>query len=513
MGIDNSNKRIARNSSLLYMRMLIIMCVQLYTSRVILTSLGVVDFGLYGVVGGVVVIFSTLVGAFSAATSRFFTVELGRNNYEQLRKVFSTAFALHCVIAIGIMLVCESIGLWFLNTQIDIPSGRMYAAHWLFQFSMITAMLNIIQVPYNAAIIAHEEMAVYAYVGLLSAFGNLIVSYLISLNPIDKLIWYGLLLMLLQMGIVCIYIFYCLRRYKETHFKLQHDKALYKSMLMYSSYDMIGNISVLAQGQGLNMVLNIFCGPVVNAARGIACQVESAAIQFSNNFLTAVRPRIIKFYAQDNAAAMMELVNYSSIMSCILMLMIILPLSMNINFVLSLWLGNYPEYTDTFTIIILVNALFNAFRIPRSIVNHATGYVKLPNLVTGTILCMSLPIGYLFMKLGFSPNSVFWGMLATTILADMSNLIILKRYINYSIIEFLKHVHLKCCMVTGISLLIVFPITSKMDDGFFRLIICSFLSVASLFITSWFIVLDKSQRNRALILIRSKIHGKSKVEK
>ena len=169
MGIDNSNKRIARNSSLLYMRMLIIMCVQLYTSRVILTSLGVVDFGLYGVVGGVVVIFSTLVGAFSAATSRFFTVELGRNNYEQLRKVFSTAFALHCVIAIGIMLVCESIGLWFLNTQIDIPSGRMYAAHWLFQFSMITAMLNIIQVPYNAAIIAHEEMAVYAYVGLLSS--------------------------------------------------------------------------------------------------------------------------------------------------------------------------------------------------------------------------------------------------------------------------------------------------------------------------------------------------------
>ena len=509
MGTGGSNKRIARNTSLLYIRMLVIMCVQLYTSRIILTSLGVVDFGLYGVVGGVVILFSTLVGALGSATSRFFTVELGRNDFDQLRKVFSTAVALHCAMALVVVLVCESGGLWFLNTQMDIPADRMYAAQWLFQFSVATALFTFIQIPYNAAIIAHEEMGVYAYVGLLEAFGKLIIAYLIGISPIDRLIWYGLLLMVLQIVVVCVYCLYCLYRYNESRFKLQRDKTLYKRMLAYSSYDMIGNISVMAQGQGLNMVLNIFCGPVVNAARAIAYQVQSAATQFSNNFLTAVRPQIIKLYAKNDIEAMMKLVQQSSIMTYMLMLMVILPLSLDINFVLSLWLGEYPKYTDSFTIIILVNTLVNAFRNPRTTVNHATGNIKLPNLVTGTVLCVALPFGYLLMKLGFNPNSVFFGMLATTIVADVTNLIILKKYVDYSIIEFLKCVHLKCIFVTSIVLLIVVPITMSLEPGFFRLIVCTLLSVSAIFITSWMIVLDKSQRNRIFKFVRRKVNGKN----
>lgn len=483
------------------------MCVQLYTSRIILTSLGVVDFGLYGVVGGVVIIFSTLVGAFGSATSRFFTVELGRDDFEQLKKVFSTALALHFVIALCIMLVCESIGLWFLNTQMDIPPERMYAAQWLFQFSIITAVFTIMQVPYNAAIIAHEEMSVYAYVGLLEAFGKLAIAYLITFSPIDKLIWYGLLLMLLQILVVSIYRFYCLRRYKETHFRLQHDKALYKSMLTYSSYDMIGNMSVMAQGQGLNMVLNVFCGPVVNAARSIAYQVQSAATQFSSNFLTAVRPQIIKLYARNDVEAMMKLVYQSSILTYILMLMIVLPLSLEVHLVLSLWLGEYPEYTDTFTVIILINTLLNAFRSPRITVFHATGHIKLSNLVTGSILCFALPLGYLLMKLGFNPNAVFWGMLGTTILSDVTNLLILRRYVQYSISDFLKKVHLKCCLITLITLAVVLPVTFSMDDGFYRLLVCTFVSIISVFALSWIIALNKYQREKIISIIKSKIHG------
>lgn len=489
------------------MRMLVIMCVQLYTSRIILTLLGVVDFGLYGVVGGIVIIFSTLVGAFGSATSRFFTVELGRNDFERLKKVFSTAVALHFTIALGIMLVCESIGLWFLNTQMDIPSERMYAAQWLFQFSVITAVFTIVQVPYNAAIIAHEEMSVYAYVGLWEALGKLAIAYLISFSPIDKLIWYGLLLMSLQIQVVCIYISYCLHRYKETHFKLQHDKTLYKSMLAYSSYDMIGNMSVMAQGQGLNMVLNVFCGPVVNAARSIAYQVQGAATQFSNNFLTAIRPQIIKFYARDDIGAMMKLVYQSSIFTYMLMLMIVLPLSLEVHFVLSLWLGEYPKYTDTFTVIILINTLLNAFRGPRITVFHATGHIKLSNLITGTVLCLALPMGYLLMKWGFNPNAVFWGMLGTTILSDVTNLLILRRYIQYSILDFLKKVHFKCGLITLMTLSIVLPVTCSMNDGFCRLIVCTLVSVISVSALSWIVVLNKYQRKKIVFQIKSKMNG------
>lgn len=487
--------------------MLVIMCVQLYTSRIILASLGVVDFGLYGVVGGVVIMFSTLVGAFGSATSRFFTVELGRDDFERLKKVFSTAVALHFMIALGIMLVCESIGLCFLNTQMDIPSGRMYAAQWLFQFSVITAVFTIIQVPYNAAIIAHEEMSVYAYVGLLEALGKLAIAYLISFSPIDKLIWYGLLLMSLQILVVCIYCSYCLHRYKETHFKLQHDKTLYKSMLAYSSYDMIGSMSVMAQGQGLNMVLNVFCGPVVNAARSIAYQVQSAATQFSNNFLTAVRPQIIKLYAQDDIGAMMKLVYQSSIFTYMLMLVMVLPLALEVHLVLSLWLGEYPKYTDTFTVIILINTLLNAFRGPRITVFHATGHIKLSNLITGTVLCLALPVGYLLMKWGFNPNAVFWGMLGTTILSDVTNLLILRRYIQYSILDFLKKVHFKCALITLMTLAIVLPVTFSMNDGFCRLIVCTLVSVISVSALSWIVVLNKYQRNKIVFQIKSKMNG------
>lgn len=483
------------------------MCVQLYTSRIILASLGVVDFGLYGVVGGVVVLFSSVVGALGSATSRFFTVELGRDDFEQLKKVFSTALAIHFVIALCIMLVCESIGLWFLSTQLDIPPERMYAAQWLFQFSIITAMFTIFQVPYNAAIIAHEEMSVYAYVGLLEAFGKLAIAYLISFSPIDKLIWYGLLLMALQIGVVCIYVCYSLHRYKEAHFKLQRDKVLYKNMLAYSGYDMIGNLSVMAQGQGLNMVLNVFCGPVVNAARGIAYQVQGAATQFSNNFLTAVRPQIIKLYARNEVEAMMKLVYQSSIFAYILVLVIILPLSLEVHLVLSLWLGEYPEYTDTFTVIILINTLFNAFRVPRITVFHATGHIKLSNLVTGTVLCLALPLGYLLLKFGFSPNAVFWGMLGTTLLSDVTNLLILRRYVQYSISDFLKKVHLKCCLITLITLAVVLPVTFSVDDGFYRLLVCTFVSIISVFALSWIMVLNKYQREKIISIIKSKIHG------
>lgn len=484
------------------------MCVQLYTSRVILASLGVVDFGLYGVVGGVVGVFSTLVGALGAATSRFFTVELGRNDSGRLRKVFSASVAIHLVMALGVILVCESAGLWFLNTQMEIPAGRMHAARWVFQFSIITAGLSMTQVPYSAAIIAHEEMSVYAYAGLLEAFGRLATACLMAFSPIDKLIWYGLLLMSLQMLVVCIYRSYCLSHYEETRFELPHDKALYRNMLVYSGYDMVGNISVMAQGQGLNMVLNVFCGPVVNAARGIAYQVQGAVTQFSNNFLTAVRPQIIKLYARNEVGAMMRLVYRSSIFTYSLMLMMVLPLSLEVHLVLSLWLGVYPEHADTFTVIVLFNTLLNAFRTPRSTVFHATGHIRLSNMVTGTILSLALPLGYFLMKSGFRPDAVFWGMLGTTALSDLTNLLILKRYVRYSVLDFLKRVHLKCCLMTLTVLSAVLPFRLGLSDGFFRLFACIFMSVATTAAFFWIVVLDRCQRRMIACAVKRRVHGR-----
>lgn len=500
-----NNKRIAKNSLLLYFRMFIVMCIQLYTSRIILQTLGVVDFGIYGVVGGIVTMFTFINGALGAATSRYFTFELGKGNFEKLRKVFCLSVVNHIIIALIVLLLSETIGLWFLYEKMVIPTERMYAALWVFHISVLTVCFSLTQVPYTAAIIAHEKMGIYAHVGLIEVILKLILVFAIVYSPIDRLIFYAISLFILQITIMMIYRYYCIHSYKECHFRLYKDKQLCKEMIQYASYDLIGNISVMAQGQGLNIVLNMFAGPVANAARAIAFQVQGAATQFSNNFMTAVRPQIIKYYAQNNIESMMKLVYQSSIFCYALLLIIILPLSLRIDYILRLWLGFYPNYTPSFTILVLINTLISAFRNPRTTIFHASGNIKLSNIITGGILCSSFPLGYFLMRWEFHPNYIFVGMLLTTIIADISNLLLLKKYIRYSIRNFLVKVHIPCLAITVLSIIPIFICHQLLSETFINLIILILITIITISFFTFYLGLTKEVRQKYIAIIKDRI--------
>lgn len=496
MSVSSNDKRIAKNSLVLYVRMFLVMCIQLYTSRVILRTLGAEDYGIYNVVGGVVTLFSFLNGALGSATSRYFTFELGRRDHERLNKVFCVSVNNHVIMALIILVLAETIGLWFLNEKLVIPDDRVKAAAWVYQLSIVTAMMSLTQVPYTAAIIAHERMNIYAYMGLADVALKLLLALSISQATIDRLVYYAIGMFIVQSISMAVYRFYCVRNYDECHFSFYKDRKLQVEMFRYASYDLIGSSSVMMQGQGLNMVLNMFTGPVVNAARAIAYQIEGAANQFANNFLTAMRPQVIKYYAQDDIGGMMRLVRLSSIFSFSLMLALVTPLSMEMDTVLTIWLGEYPPYTATFTTIVLAQATLNAFRNPRITVFHATGNIKLSNIVTGTVLCMALPVGYVLLRLGCSPVSVFWGTFGCTVIADVTNLIVLKRYIDYSIKSFILNVHMKCLLLFIGVMLFAYPAHHFMAEGVPRLIVVTAVVAASLAVYMWvFFIPKRIKRN------------------
>ena len=292
------NKRIAKNTVFLYVRMLLVMGATLYTSRIVLNVLGAEDYGLYNVVGGLVTMFTFLNGSLGSATSRYITFELGRRDYERVNRVFNVALLIHIALAVLIIILAETIGLWFFYEKMTIPEERMSAAFWVYQISILTCFFSLTQVPYNAMIIANENMRIYAWVGIVEAVFKLAIAFILPFAPFDTLVYYALLLCVVQISIMLFYRIYCGRNFKESKIILYKDKTLYKEMFSYAGSDLIGNLSVLAQGQGLNILLNMFFGPVVNAARGIAYQVQGAVTQFSNNFMTAVRPQIIKSYAE-----------------------------------------------------------------------------------------------------------------------------------------------------------------------------------------------------------------------
>ncbi len=490
----------------LYFRMILIMGVSLYTSRVVLATLGVEDFGLYGVVGGIVTMFSFLNGSLGGATSRFITFELGRKDYEKLRKIFSVAFFTHLGIALIIVLLAETIGLWFFYAKMTIPPPRLDAAMWVYQISIVSCVVSMLQVPYNAAIIAHENMKVYAYVGIVEVFIRLIIVYLLTILPIDKLVFYAFMLFLLQCGITFYYRAYCVRQYAESHLTLCKEKQLYSNMFKYAGSDLIGNISVLAQGQGLNLLLNVFFGPAVNAARAIAYQVQGAITQFSGNFMTAVKPQIIKSYAEGDEKSMWRLVIDSSCFSFYLMLLISLPMMLEADYILSLWLGEYPDHTVAFMNLAIILCLVQTLKTPRTSVLHATGKLLLANIVVGGLLCFAFPLAYIFLRLGMEPESVFWAAIITMALSEFVSVFILKRYIVYNIGDYLLRVHARCAVVTLLACIASYLLFDRfMEPSFLRLIATGCITTISVVLVSLYVGMDKQMRMKLLHIIKSKI--------
>ena len=304
---SSNNKRIAKNTLLLYFRMLLTMVVSLYTSRVVLGALGVEDYGIYNVVGGVVAMFSMLSGSLSAAISRFITFELGTGNKEKLKRVFSSSVTIQMGLSAIILVLAETVGLWFLNNKMVIPESRMYAANWVFQLSLLTFVINLISIPYNAAIIAHERMSAFAYISIFEAVSKLVVAYCIVISPIDRLILYAIMLTTIAVIIRLIYGSYCKRKFEECTFHFIYDHDLLKQMFGFAGWNFIGASSALLRDQGGNIVINLFCGPAVNAARGIAVQVNTAIHSFVTNFMTALNPQITKSYAGADQKYLMTL--------------------------------------------------------------------------------------------------------------------------------------------------------------------------------------------------------------
>ena len=502
----SDNKRIAKNTVFLYFRMFLIMSVSLFTSRIILKVLGETDFGIYNVVGGIVMMFTFMNGALAGATSRFITFEIGRKDDIQLRKVFNVSFVTHIFIALIVLVLAETIGLWFLYNKMIIPVERMDAAFWVYQISIATCMLSITQVPYTATIIAHENMGIYAYVGIIEALIKLGIVYLIMFSPADKLIAYAILMFLTQAFIMLFYRFYSNRHYTECRLKLVREWKIYKNMFVYATSDMIGNLSVLAQGQGLNMLLNMFFGPAVNAARGIAYQIQGAVTQFSGNFMTAVKPQIIKLYALGKTDDMMELVAQSSCLSYYMMLLLVAPICLEADYILTIWLSEYPDYTVSFLRLALILCMIQTIKTPRTTVFHATGKILLPNTVVGAILCLALPAAYIVLKLGGDPNSVFWTAIVSMILSEIAGILLLKKLIINSVGSYTIRVHLRCAIITVAALIIPILTNDEIElEGFAKLVATTTLTTICILTVVYTIGIDRKLRIKVNNIIRNKI--------
>lgn len=502
----SDNKRIAKNTAFLYLRQLIIMVVSIYTSRVILDVLGASDYGIYNVVGGIVTMMSFLNGALGASSSRFLTYELGRGDQDKLNRTFSASLNLHICVALIVLILGETLGLWFFYEKLVIPDDRIVAAFWVYQFSIITTMISFTQVPYNASLIAHENMSIYAYVGLYEAISKLVIVYLLLVSPIDKLIFYGMLLMLNSVGIQLFYRFYTTKRYKECRFRMVKEKPLYKTLLSYSGWDLFGGVAVICQGQGINILLNLFFGPVVNAARAIAVQVQNAVSMFVNNFLTAVRPQVVKNFAENKTDEMYRLTFNAAKFAYLLMLALVLPVCFEIDFILHLWLGkNMPSDTPIFAVLVLCTYLMETYHQASLMSYHAIGKIKLGNIVGGTLMICALPLSYVALKLGAPAYSVFIVIFCVNFTQMFWGWMIVHRYVTFRYSSLIKKVYLPTICITLISIVIPLLLTHLMEHGWMRFFILVFSTEIVLLSSVYVIALDKEDRVMVHSFIRNKI--------
>ncbi|MGV8093752.1 MAG: lipopolysaccharide biosynthesis protein [Mangrovibacterium sp.] len=495
MGNEQSNKRIAKNTLVLYFRMILTMLVSLYTSRVVLNTLGVEDYGTYNVVGGVVTMFGFFNGAMSSATQRFLSFDLGRGDYLQLRKTFNATLIIHTVIAILVFILAETVGLWFVNTQLNLPEGRIEAARWVYHFSVLTFMVSIIQVPYNAVIIARERMNVYAYASILEALLKLFIVFMLTWIAFDKLKLYGILLFAVSFIVASIYRIYGLKQFDETHFELVIDKTLYKTLISYSGWNLFGGVAAISKVQGASIILNIFFGTVVNAAQGVANQVSGSINMFVSNFQMASNPQIIKSYAAEDKEYMTNLVIRTARFSFCLLFIPTLPVILEIEYILKLWLKIVPEYTAVFTILILINVLIDTISGPLMTSIQATGKIKTYQAIVGILLILILPVSYVFFRLGFPPYFTFIVSIAVSVLALAFRLLLTKRQIpEFSARSFLKKIVIKNFLTALLSVIFPMFIFINMQAGFQRLIIVTSASLLSSILVVYFIGLKNNER-------------------
>lgn len=454
--ISNS-KRVAKNTIFLYLRTIIIMLISLYTTRIVISSLGEIDYGIYTVVGSFVAMFAIISNSITAAISRFITYELGLNECGNISKVFSTSVILQIFLGIIIIVFVAPIGVWFINNKLSIPIDRLHAANWVFIFSLLTFIINLISVPYNALIVAHERMAAFAYIGIFDAICRLIIAYSISISTFDTLIHYAILMALLAILIRLIYGLYCKRKFRESRFIWFFDKNLVKKIFGFTGWNFIGAAAGVLKEQGLSILLNIFGGPIVSAARGVSVQVTSAVTSFVTNFTTALNPQITKSYASNNNIDSINIANTGSRISFFLLFVLSIPIITETNSILDIWLESVPPYTVPFIQLVLVNSLVQCLSYPLTTLVLANGNIRTYQIIVGGCLLLNLPISYILLKLGFSLNIVFVVSIFVSVLSLILRLILINRIIHeFSIKQFVSSVIWKITQVITIVFIIIY---------------------------------------------------------
>lgn len=492
---SDNNKRIAKNTLLLYIRMFFMMGISLYTSRVVLNTLGVEDYGIYNVVGGLVSMFGLLNGSMSSATQRYITFELGKGDGKSLNKIFSLSLQIHALIAIITVLLIESVGLWFLYYKMTIPPERMTAAFWVLQASALTFIFSIMSVPYNADIIAHERMSAFAYISIVEAVLKLVIVFMLLAVPFDKLIVYAMLLAVVQLSIQACYMIYCHRHFAESKYRHVKDWRLFKEMTSFAGWNLFGGLSSISFNQGLSMLLNVFFGPVVNAARAVASQVQGAIQMFITNFQMALNPQIVKTYAQGDFEAMHMLMFRSSRFSYFLMYLLSLPVLLEAPLILQIWLKTVPDNTIVFLRIIICITLIYTIINPILVANNATGKVRTYYIVCGCMMISILPISYVVLRLGCPAYSVFIVHFCVELLTQVARLIMVRDRLHLSIRMYLKYVYWPIMLVTILSAILPMITYNLMSDGYLRFFIVSIVSVISVALVSFAVGLTPSERD------------------
>lgn len=508
---ENNSKHIAKNTFFLYFRMILIMLITLYTSRVILNELGVSDYGIYNVVGGVVMMLSFFNSSMASSTQRFLTFELGKGNKEKLRKIFAASLNIHIVIAFVIVLLAETIGLWFVNEKLIIPNDRIIAANWVYQFSILTFCVNIIQVPYNAVLIAHEKMNVFAYISIFEVLLSLGIVFLLDVSPFDKLITYAVLYFAVRLLIRAIYQIYCKQHYIESKFNLYWDKDVYRKLSSFAGWNLFGSVAWLLRDQGLNIILNMFFGSAINAAKGITSQVLTGITTFIYNFQTAINPQITKLYAQKSIKEMENLVYKGIKFSIFLLFCLALPVFLNIDSILGIWLTVVPEKTSVFIQLVLIDSIISTlFGNPLMTSMSATGKIRNYQIIVSTIIMMIIPLSWLALKLGYPAQAVFIVMIFISAISGVVRFLFCKKFIGFSAHKYLKDVINP--ILRTILLALPLPLIARCfllnNDSYMYFFVNVGLDFFVPILLAWFIGMKKSERAMVLSLIHAKIRRK-----
>ena len=511
MNEDNAsnNRRIAKNTIVLFLRMLLVLGVALFTSRVVLQILGVEDFGIYNVVGGLVIMFSTISAPISNTVSRFLTFELGTGNREKLAKVFSTSISVQIILSLVVVIVAEVVGLWFLNFKMNIAPERLEAANWVFQCSVVSFVISLVSSPYNAAIIAHEKMSVFAYVTIFEVLLKLAVVYALYISGFDKLVAYAILLVFVSLLMRIIYGVYCKRNFEECTWHPVFDKKLIKEMCSFAGWNFFGNTAYILNTQGVNMLINIFFGVTFNAARGIAQQADAAIMQLVNNFTTALNPQITKSYAKGNIEYMSSLINHGTKYSYFLMYLISVPVVIEADTILKIWLVNPPEDTALFLRLAIYGSLMSLLGNAMFTAIMATGKIKRYQFEVTAFGCLVFPLVWIAYYFGFS---VEWAYIIYIVIYFLLNGIrcsTLKRLVNFSTGNFIKQAMVPIFIVSFASYALPLLIPYYFEPSFLRLLLTTAVSVPFTALCIWCFGLSPQERNFAssklMTIIRCKL--------